>query len=81
MRNTCIIGLVKEKNFINFSYRLLFIWTFFLNVNVVLIFMIIEGLYSGLGWLTLGRSLGLGARFGVYEIITAFYTGMISSVA
>lgn len=33
-----------------------------------------SGLYSGVGWLTLGRSLGLGARFGVYEIITAFYT-------
>ncbi|MCE2055524.1 hypothetical protein HAX54_042802 [Datura stramonium] len=32
-----------------------------------------SGLYSGVGWLTLGRSLGLGARFGVYEIFTAFY--------
>ncbi|XP_055830947.1 mitochondrial arginine transporter BAC2 isoform X2 [Solanum dulcamara] len=32
-----------------------------------------SGLYSGLGWLTLGRSVGLGARFGVYEILTAFY--------
>ncbi|KAF3667027.1 hypothetical protein FXO37_10221 [Capsicum annuum] len=32
-----------------------------------------SGLYSGVGWLTLGRSLGLGARLGVYEILTAFY--------
>ncbi|XP_060184838.1 mitochondrial arginine transporter BAC2 isoform X1 [Lycium barbarum] len=32
-----------------------------------------SGLYSGVGWLTLGRSLGLGARFGVYEILSAFY--------
>lgn len=32
-----------------------------------------SGLYSGVGWLTLGRSLGLGARFGIYEIFTAFY--------
>ncbi|NP_001315547.1 mitochondrial substrate carrier family protein isoform X1 [Solanum lycopersicum] len=32
-----------------------------------------SGLYSGVGWLILGRSLGLGARFGVYEIMTAFY--------
>ncbi|GFP87089.1 hypothetical protein PHJA_000852700, partial [Phtheirospermum japonicum] len=31
------------------------------------------GLYNGVGWLTLGRTLSLGARFGVYEILTAFY--------
>ncbi|KAI3448282.1 hypothetical protein Pfo_004947 [Paulownia fortunei] len=32
-----------------------------------------SGLYNGVGWLTLGRTFGLGARFGVYEILTAFY--------
>ncbi|XP_021900567.1 uncharacterized protein LOC110816616 isoform X1 [Carica papaya] len=32
-----------------------------------------SGLYSGLGWLTYGRILGLGSRFGVYEILSAFY--------
>ncbi|KAF7842636.1 solute carrier family 25 member 41 [Senna tora] len=31
------------------------------------------GLFSGFGWLAFGRVLGLGARFGVYEILTAFY--------
>ncbi|CAL5358386.1 unnamed protein product [Camellia sinensis] len=31
------------------------------------------GLYSGFGWLMLGRILGAGARFGTYEILTAFY--------
>ncbi|XP_047182211.1 mitochondrial arginine transporter BAC2 isoform X1 [Vigna umbellata] len=30
------------------------------------------GLYSGFGWLAVGRIFGLGARFGVYEILTAF---------
>jgi len=34
------------------------------------------GLYSGLGSLTLGRISGFGARFGVYEILTAFYKGI-----
>ncbi|KAH6813512.1 Mitochondrial substrate carrier family protein [Perilla frutescens var. frutescens] len=32
-----------------------------------------SGLYNGVGWLTLGRTLGLGVRFGTYEILTAFY--------
>ncbi|KAL0334457.1 UNVERIFIED_CONTAM: hypothetical protein Sangu_1601900 [Sesamum angustifolium] len=32
-----------------------------------------SGLYNGVGWLTLGRTLGLGVRFGVYELLTAFY--------
>ncbi|KAM3282240.1 hypothetical protein P3S67_025885 [Capsicum chacoense] len=36
--------------------------------------------YNGVGWLTLGRSLGLGARFGVYEILTALYKDQISHV-
>ncbi|WCJ28529.1 Mitochondrial substrate carrier family protein [Euphorbia peplus] len=33
----------------------------------------ISGLYNGFGWLTSGRALGVGARFGVYEILTALY--------
>ncbi|KAB1207613.1 Mitochondrial dicarboxylate/tricarboxylate transporter DTC [Morella rubra] len=32
-----------------------------------------SGLYSGFGWSALGRTLGVGARFGIYEILTAFY--------
>ncbi|KAE8124231.1 hypothetical protein FH972_019136 [Carpinus fangiana] len=32
-----------------------------------------SGLYSGFGWLALGRIFGVGARFGIYEILTAFY--------
>lgn len=35
-----------------------------------------KGLYSGLGWSTLGRSFSMGARFGVYEILSAFYKGI-----
>ncbi|KAK4752361.1 hypothetical protein SAY87_021159 [Trapa incisa] len=31
-----------------------------------------SGLYSGFHWLALGRISGLGARFGVYELLTAF---------
>lgn len=37
--------------------------------------MFIVGLYNGVGWLVYGRTLGLGARFGVYEILTAFCKG------
>ncbi|XP_024196536.1 uncharacterized protein LOC112199806 [Rosa chinensis] len=32
-----------------------------------------SGLYSGFWWLAVGRTLGVGARFGTYEILTAFY--------
>ncbi|XP_034701611.1 peroxisomal adenine nucleotide transporter 1 [Vitis riparia] len=32
-----------------------------------------SGLYNGFGWSTLMRISGLGARFGVYEILTAFH--------
>ncbi|EYU35412.1 hypothetical protein MIMGU_mgv1a0082471mg, partial [Erythranthe guttata] len=32
-----------------------------------------SGLYNGVAWMTLGRTLGLGVRFGVYEVVTAFY--------
>ncbi|KAJ4963987.1 hypothetical protein NE237_023926 [Protea cynaroides] len=31
------------------------------------------GLYYGFGWSTLGRISGLAARFGSYELLTAFY--------
>ncbi|CDO97487.1 unnamed protein product [Coffea canephora] len=33
----------------------------------------ISGLYRGLGWLMLGRIPSVGARFGTYELLTAFY--------
>lgn len=33
----------------------------------------VSGLYSGFGWSTLGRISGIGSRFGIYEILTAFY--------
>ncbi|KAK1304995.1 hypothetical protein QJS10_CPB11g02372 [Acorus calamus] len=32
----------------------------------------ISGLYSGLGWSTIARISGMGARFGIYELLTAF---------
>lgn len=32
-----------------------------------------SGLYNGFGWLALGRIFGIGARFGTYELVTAFY--------
>ncbi|GMH29738.1 hypothetical protein Nepgr_031581 [Nepenthes gracilis] len=32
-----------------------------------------SGLYSGFGWSTFGRITSLGARFGTYEVLTAFY--------
>ncbi|KAK9292399.1 hypothetical protein L1049_020366 [Liquidambar formosana] len=35
-----------------------------------------SGLYNGFGWSTLGRISGVGARFGIYEILTAFYKGI-----
>ncbi|XP_072956710.1 uncharacterized protein [Typha angustifolia] len=33
----------------------------------------ISGLYSGLGWSTIARVSGIGARFGIYEVLSAFY--------
>nr|XP_027191857.1 calcium-binding mitochondrial carrier protein SCaMC-2 isoform X2 [Cicer arietinum] len=30
------------------------------------------GLFGGFGWMAFGRVFGLGARFGVYEVLTAF---------
>nr|GLL23858.1 mitochondrial arginine transporter BAC2 [Ipomoea trifida] len=32
-----------------------------------------SGLYNGLGWLAVGRVLGVGTRFGIYELVTSFY--------
>lgn len=34
----------------------------------------ISGLYNGLGWSTLAKTSGIGARFGVFEILSAFCT-------
>ncbi|CAH9125635.1 unnamed protein product [Cuscuta epithymum] len=31
------------------------------------------GLYSGLGWFTVGRTFGAGTRFSIYELLTSFY--------
>ncbi|CAL5069015.1 unnamed protein product [Urochloa decumbens] len=31
------------------------------------------GFYSGIGWSIMGKLPGLGARFGTYELLTAFY--------
>lgn len=36
-----------------------------------------SGLYSGFGWSTLSRISGLGARFGLYELLTGFYKGIL----
>jgi hypothetical protein len=33
------------------------------------------GFYNGIGWSILGKLPGLGARFGTYELLTAFYKG------
>ncbi|KAH7663152.1 Mitochondrial carnitine-acylcarnitine carrier protein [Dioscorea alata] len=33
----------------------------------------LSGLYNGIGWSMLGMMSGMGARFGVFEILTAFY--------
>ncbi|CAN1311741.1 hypothetical protein LINPERPRIM_LOCUS28451 [Linum perenne] len=41
--------------------------------DLYLLTNVIVGVYSGLGWLTSGRIVGLGTRFGVYEILTAYY--------
>lgn len=41
----------------------------------VLLHFAMSGLFSGFGWLASGRIFGLGARFGVYEILTAFCKG------
>lgn len=38
-----------------------------------------SGLYSGFGWSTLSRISGLGARFGLYELLTGFYKGILLS--
>ncbi|XP_019171296.1 PREDICTED: mitochondrial arginine transporter BAC2 [Ipomoea nil] len=32
-----------------------------------------SGFYNGLGWLAVGRTLGVGTRFGIYELLTSFY--------
>ena len=58
--------------------KLCILSTFLYNsyiLSEVLLVVNIIGLYSGFAWLASGRILGLGARFGIYEILTAFYKG------
>jgi hypothetical protein len=43
----------------------------------VLLHLSVSGMFSGFGWLAFGRIFGLGARFGVYEILTAFCKGKL----
>uniref|UniRef100_A0A251S9P0 Putative carrier protein n=1 Tax=Helianthus annuus TaxID=4232 RepID=A0A251S9P0_HELAN len=43
------------------------------NLHFYLFNMDYIGLYNGFGWLATGRMLGVGARFGTYELLTAFY--------
>lgn len=50
------------------------VYTQYVN-SVVLLYLGILGLFNGFGWLLVGRIFGLGARFGVYEILSAFYKG------
>ncbi|XVF20487.1 hypothetical protein REPUB_Repub12eG0004600 [Reevesia pubescens] len=42
-------------------------------INRVRAFSGYSGLYSGFEWLAWGRSFGMAARFGIYEVLTAFY--------
>lgn len=53
----------------------------FLTLSVVTEFILYKcsGLYSGFGWSTLSRISGLGARFGLYELLTGFYKGILLS--
>lgn len=48
-------------------------------MTLILLAMNGVGLYNGFGWLALGRVLGVGTRFGIYEILTAFYKGIFDS--
>jgi hypothetical protein len=43
----------------------------------VLLHLGVSGLFSGFGWLAFGRVFGIGARFGVYEILTAYCKGKV----
>ncbi|XP_022747024.1 uncharacterized protein LOC111296816 isoform X2 [Durio zibethinus] len=41
-------------------------------INRVRVLSGYSGLYSGFEWLAWGRIFGMGARFGIYEVLTAF---------
>jgi len=61
-------------SFLLVSWLTISLYTQYGNLGVLL-YLDVLGLYSGFGWLAVGRIFGLGARFGVYEILTAFYKG------
>lgn len=52
-----------------------YIYNMYINKLTIALLML-SGLYNGFGWLALGRMPGLAARFGTYEILTAFYKGI-----
>lgn len=70
----CVTGFVK---LILCSYCVsCHIWVNIINSNSgVLLHLGVSGMFGGFGWLAIGRVFGLGARFGVYEILTAVCKG------
>jgi hypothetical protein len=45
------------------------------SLTILYVIICLLGFYSGIGWSIMGKLPGLGARFGTYELLTAFYKG------
>lgn len=55
-------------------------FSYFLNYPWLFAYVDFVGLYNGFCWSTMGSISGLSARFGIYEILTAFYKGMSQAI-